>query len=447
MRAFSLCKPLSHFGGLRAFHASVALLKTVPFKLADIGEGILKVEVLQVFVKEGDTVQEFDKICEVQSDKATVEITSRVSGVIQKLNIAQGQTALVGSVIADINVDGHEGHDSQPAPSVTGATPTPPAGAPSSSTPATNVAQNTASNGKFLATPATRRIAQENNVDLGKVLATGKGGRIMKEDVLKFLEGGQASSPVPSVSQDATAASPIAAVADRVIPLTGVRKAMVKSMTEANAIPSFGASDEIEITKLIQLRDQLKPLFAQRDAKLKLSFMPFFLKAASLALKQFPELNAYTNSECTEITVKGAHNIGFAMDSPNGLVVPNVKNVENKSIFDLTVEINALIETGKKNAFKPSDFQGGTFTLSNIGSIGATYTKPVIFPPQVAIGAIGKLQKIPRFDENDNVVKANIINVSWSADHRVVDGATMVRFNNLFKAYLENPALMLVDTK
>lgn len=425
----------------RCFSTTPALLKVVPFHLADIGEGILKVEVLQVFVKEGDVVNEFDKICEVQSDKATVEITSRLTGKIHKLHVAKGQTAFVGRTIADIDVEG-DGSVAEPSHAA-----------------AENVAERgtaalsskeaaVQSVGKVLATPATRRIAMENNIDLTAVVATGKGGRVMKEDVIHFMEGRQAprvaAEPVASPSGATFGA---AAPADRTVPITGIRKAMVKSMTEANLIPAFGASDEIEISRLIAVRDQLKGLLSQRSPALKLSFMPFFLKAASLALRQFPELNAHTNADCTELLVKGSHNIGFAMDSANGLVVPVIRNVESKSLFDIANEMTQLMEKGKTNAFKPSDFQGGTFTLSNIGSIGATYTKPVIFPPQVAIGAIGRLQRVPRFDEQDNVIKANIINISWSADHRVVDGATMVRFNNLFKAYLEAPEKMLLDMK
>eukprot|EP00455_Lapot_gusevi_P017930 TRINITY_DN19704_c0_g1_i1.p1 TRINITY_DN19704_c0_g1~~TRINITY_DN19704_c0_g1_i1.p1 ORF type:complete len:302 (+),score=59.37 TRINITY_DN19704_c0_g1_i1:59-907(+) len=282
----------------------------------------------------------------------------------------------------------------------------------------------------------------------------------MKEDVIRYLEGGPvtaapapvvASTPTPSTpvvaKVAATTAYGVVAKVDRTVAITGIRKAMVKAMTEANKIPSFGASDEIELSNLMRLRGEMKPLFEARDKNLKLSFMPFFLKAASLALLQFPELNAYTNDDCTELLVKGSHNIGFAMDTPMGLVVPNVKNVESKSIFDIAKDLQELMAKGARSGFSPSDLQGGTFTISNIGSIGATYTKPVIFAPQVAIGAIGRMQKVPRFDAKDNVIKAHIINVSWCADHRVVDGATMVRFNNLFKTYVEQPAMMLMDSK
>lgn len=232
---------------------------------------------------------------------------------------------------------------------------------------------------------------------------------------------------------------------------------MVQSMTKANNIPAFGASDEIEISKLTHARDALRPVFAARFAQqnsnkkdasnLKLSFMPFFIKAASIALAQFPDINAHTNDDCTVVTLKGAHNIGFAMDTPQGLIVPVVRNVQTKSLYDIAVDIAALVDRGAANALTTADLQGATFTLSNIGSIGATYTKPVINPPQVAIGALGRGRVLPRFDAHGNVVKATIVEVSWSADHRVVDGATMVRFGNMFRDLLESPVMMLAHTR
>jgi len=175
--------------------------------------------------------------------------------------------------------------------------------------------------------------------------------------------------------------------------------------------------------------------------------MPMFIKATSMALLHFPILNSSVDLDCENITFKGSHNIGVAMDTQQGLLVPNVKNVQNKSIFDIAVELNRLHQQGLTGKLTPDDLTGGTFTLSNIGSIGGTYAKPVIMPPEVAIGAIGRIQEVPKFDENDNVYKAHIVNISWSADHRVIEGATMARFSNLWKSYLENPASMLMDLR
>ncbi|XP_073705559.1 lipoamide acyltransferase component of branched-chain alpha-keto acid dehydrogenase complex, mitochondrial-like [Garra rufa] len=170
-------------------------------------------------------------------------------------------------------------------------------------------------------------------------------------------------------------------------------------------------------------------------------------EAASLGLLQFPILNASVDEGCQNITFKASHNIGLAMDTPQGLLVPNVKSVQALSVFDIAVELNRLQALGSAGQLGTADITGGTFTLSNIGSIGGTYAKPVILPPEVAIGALGKIQVLPRFNSCDEVVKSYIMNVSWSADHRLIDGATMSRFSNLWRSYLENPSTMVLDLK
>ncbi|KAL2089286.1 hypothetical protein ACEWY4_013974 [Coilia grayii] len=220
---------------------------------------------------------------------------------------------------------------------------------------------------------------------------------------------------------------------------------MVKTMTTALKIPHFGYCDEVDLTQLLLLRAELKGVAESRGVKL--SYMPFFIKAASLGLLHFPILNASVDKACQNITYKAAHNIGLAMDTTQGLLVPNVKNVQVLSVFEIATELNRLQNLGSTGQLSTQDLTGGTFTLSNIGSIGGTYAKPVILPPEVAIGALGKVQVLPRFGPRDEVVKAHIMKVSWSADHRIIDGATMCRFSNLWKSYLENPATMLLDLK
>jgi len=217
---------------------------------------------------------------------------------------------------------------------------------------------------------------------------------------------------------------------------------MVKSMTEALKVPHFGYCDEVDMTQLVQLRGLFKD--AAKDRGLKMSYMPFFIKAASVALATYPVLNSSVDGNCENITYKSSHNIGVAMDTSNGLIVPNIKNVQALTILDIAAEVSRLQEAGVKGQLRTQDLTGGTFTLSNIGSIGGTYTKPVIFSSEVAIGALGKIQTVPRFDKHDNVVKRHVLNVSFSADHRVVDGATMARFSTLWKEVLENPALLIL---
>ncbi|KAM6217543.1 lipoamide acyltransferase component of branched-chain alpha-keto acid dehydrogenase complex, mitochondrial [Rhynchocyon petersi] len=430
------------------------LLKTTPalrgqivqFKLSDIGEGIREVTVKEWFVKEGDTVSQFDSICEVQSDKASVTITSRYDGVIKKLYYNLDEIAYVGKPLVDIETEALKDSEEDVV-----------------ETPAVSHDEHThqeIKGHKTLATPAVRRLAMENNIKLSEVVGSGKDGRILKEDILNYLakQTGAILPPSPKAEIIPPAPKPVDRTVpipvskppvftgkDRTEPLKGFHKAMVKTMTAALKIPHFGYCDEIDLTELVKLREELKPIAFARGVKL--SFMPFFLKAASLGLLQFPILNASVDEACQNITYKASHNIGIAMDTEQGLIVPNVKNVQIRSIFEIASELNRLQEMGSAGQLGTSELTGGTFTLSNIGSIGGTYAKPVILPPEVAIGALGTIKALPRFDEKGDVYKAQVMNVSWSADHRVIDGATMSRFSNLWKSYLEKPAFMLLDLK
>lgn len=455
----------------RGFHSSARHSAVVQFNLSDIGEGIREVVVKEWYVSVGDHVNQFDSVCEVQSDKASVTITSRYDGVISKLYHEVDETALVGSPLVDIELDSGEAPDPTGASQVVD---TPPEQAVSQSTQMTR--EEIKGDGKALCTPAVRRLAMENNVVLTDVAGSGKGGRIMKEDIVKFIEERDSPAvaeilppPPPSIAVTAAKAKaatrakspsppPRAAppVAPRVAPtivvgedrteaLKGIKKAMAKSMAAALTIPHFGYCDEIDLTNLVGLRTQLKSLTSERGVKF--SYMPVFIKAASLALAQYPGLNCHIDAKAENITYKAAHNIGIAMDTPDGLLVPNVKNCQSLSIFEIAAELNRLQALGSAGKLSSADLSGGTVSLSNIGSIGGTYAKPVILPPEVFIGALGKIQVLPRFDAAMNVKPAHIMQISWSADHRVLDGATVARFSNLWKSYLENPSLMILDLK
>lgn len=247
------------------------------------------------------------------------------------------------------------------------------------------------------------------------------------------------------------------AAADETRPLRGLARIMVKTMSAAWTVPHFGYCDEIEMDGLIALRDRLKPLAASRGVKL--SYMPMILKATSLALNQYPDLNAHIAADASEVTIRGSHNIGVAMDTPRGLIVPNIKDCQARSILEIAQELNRLQGLASQGKLSEDDLAGGTFTLSNIGAIGGTYASPVLFVPQIAIGAIGKMQRVPRFGlvtvdgpngtpvQEEQVVAKHIMRVSWAADHRVVDGATMARFSNQWKAYLEEPMSMVADLR
>ena len=229
-------------------------------------------------------------------------------------------------------------------------------------------------------------------------------------------------------------------------PIRGIQAAMAKHMMHSVfTVPHFSVSEEIEMDKLIDARSQLKALFENEGVKL--SFMPFFIKAMSLALEQFPIINSQINSECSEVTYFDDHNIGLAVDSKIGLVVPNIKGVQNLSLLEVAKKSNELVDLARQGRLSSADLKGGTISISNIGVLGGTVATPVINAPESAIVALGKIQRLPRFDENDAVKAVNIMHVSWSGDHRIIDGATMVRFNNLWKSYLENPITMLAMTR
>ncbi|KTF74914.1 hypothetical protein cypCar_00029989 [Cyprinus carpio] len=458
----------------RSFRTSyVAARPVLQFKLSDIGEGIMEVTVKEWYVKEGDKVSQFDSICEVQSDKASVTITSRYDGVIRKLYYDVDSIALVGKPLVDIETDG--GQVKGPQEDVV-------------ETPAVSQEEHTHQEIKGLKTQATPAIK------LSEVVGTGKDGRILKEDILNFIarqtgailppapfqeirppppaaavplapasedQREDDSTSVPTLrslnlfSQAKTTLNPLKVMVKTRIKCMvsqshnalrqGFQKAMVKTMSAALKIPHFGYKDEVDLSQLVRLRSELKGLAESRGVKL--SYMPFFIKAASLGLLHFPILNSSLDENCTNITYKAAHNIGLAMDTSQGLLVPNVKNVQMLSVFEIAVELNRLQTLGAAGQLGTADLTGGTFTVSNIGSIGGTYAKPVILPPEVAIGALGKIQVLPRFNHKGEVVKAHIMNVSWSADHRIIDGATMCRFSNLWRSYLENPASMVLDLK
>uniref|UniRef100_A0A3Q3F0H8 Dihydrolipoamide acetyltransferase component of pyruvate dehydrogenase complex n=1 Tax=Labrus bergylta TaxID=56723 RepID=A0A3Q3F0H8_9LABR len=374
----------------------------VQFKLSDIGEGIMEVTVKEWYVKEGDKVSQFDSICEVQSDKASVTITSRYDGVIKKLYYDVDAIALVGKR--------GRGGDARHGPRRTH--------------------PQEIKGHKTQATPAS-------DIKLSEVVGTGKDGR-PEPSYLDLIPGDPDSArPRPKHRRQNQVMC--------VLWSPGFHKAMVKTMTAALKIPHFGYCDEVDLSRLVTLRAELKSMAESRG--IKLSYMPFFIKAASIGLLHFPILNASVDEGCQNITYKASHNIGLAMDTIQGLLVPNVKNVQLLSVFDIALELNRLQTLGAAGQLGTNELSGGTFTLSNIGSIGGTYAKPVILPPEVAIGALGKIQVLPRFDAVGQVVRAHIMNVSWSADHRIIDGATMCRFSNLWREYLENPATMVLDLK
>ncbi|XP_012258130.2 lipoamide acyltransferase component of branched-chain alpha-keto acid dehydrogenase complex, mitochondrial isoform X2 [Athalia rosae] len=424
---------------LRTITTSFSLRgRIVPYKLSDIGEGIREVTIKEWFVKQGDKVSQFDNICEVQSDKASVTITSRYDGLVKALRFKVDEIALVGQPLVDIELEGDEGSDEEKS-TISSLGKGDDDKKKSLETDAGN--ENVK---KVLTTPAVRKIAAEKGINLATIVGSGKDGRILKEDLLNYTSDEESSSDSDVEEQDKIKL-------ENSRDIRGVRsvekkiyaKHMWSTMTQSLSIPHFVYSDEYDITKLVEFREGVKDQLKEQGVSL--SYMPFFIKAISRALEKYPELNARIKEESKTVEILSSHNISVATDTPGGLVVPNIKNVQNLDVIGIAKELNRLQDLGKRAAFSPSDLSGGTFSLSNIGVIGGTYTKPVILSPQIMIGAIGRTQKLPRFDENDQVVAAHIIFVSWAADHRVVDGATVARFSNQWKYYLNNPALLAMN--
>lgn len=429
--------------GYRSFHAARSLFAVKPFVLADIGEGIKECEVIQWFVEPGAEVEQFDLICEVQSDKASVEITSRYNGVIKTLHYEPGQMAIVGKPLVDIDIlDEDVSTDKKDGTTVTENPEVAPE--PSVRSSAETSAAKNLEHFKTFATPAVRRICRENNVDIHEINGTGKDGRVMKEDVLRFLESSSASAnPVTPVET-----TPATKVFETVSPLNPIQKQMFNTMSRSLTIPHFLYADEIELDNIARLRKSINEELAYQG--IKLSFMPFFIKALSLSLNVYPILNSrvlVNDKGVPSIANRPQHNIGVAMDTPLGLIVPNIKNVQHLSILEIGQELARLQLAGKNGKLSTSDLQGGTITLSNIGTVGGTYVGPVIVDSEVAIGGVGKAKVVPRFDESMNVVPKTIMNASWSGDHRVLDGVTMAKMVDLWKTYIEKPEKMMIHLK
>lgn len=316
--------------------------------------------------------------------------------------------------------------------------------------------------GRIPASPAVRRLVREHALELEAIAGSGKDGRVLKEDVLSFLDTGASAqaqheqarvgSDRPSRQAAADDASRSAATAAsskrdesevRIEPIRGVRAVMARRMVEsASTIPHFQYGEEIDVTELLALRERLKPLAEAQQARLTL--MPFFMKALALAVRDEPILNARLNDDVTEIHYLPSVNVGMAVDSRSGLIVPNVKRVEQRSVLEVAREIQRLTADAREGRVAQEDLKGGTISISNIGAFGGTYASPIINAPELAIVAIGKSQWLPRFDERGEVVKRAIMTATWAGDHRVIDGGTIARFCNAWKGYLERPETMLL---
>ena len=406
------------------------------FILPDIGEGIVECELLAWLVAEGDTIVEDQPVAEVMTDKATVQIPAMYSGVITKLHYQTGDIAKVHQPLFAMDVSGMNELNS--------VVHTPPYILSENDDldtqrPTNMSMQRSGRQHKSLASPAVRRLAKESGIDINLIKGSGNKGRIMKGDVtsnsLEFVT--RNASELLKTADQLTAES---------TKMRGLQAAMSKHMAHAWAsIPHFTVSDECTMDNLLAIKQTLSAQFAQAD--IKLTLLPFMVKALSLAMREFPIINASVSQDGEAIEYHSSHHIGIAIDTPTGLIVPNIKNVQALSIYQIAQRIQELVKAAQHNQLSAEDLQGGTVTISNIGPIGGITATPIINHPQVAIVALGKIQRLPRFNEQDEVVGVNIMNINWSGDHRVIDGATMVRFNNAWMQYLTQPVAMLTHLR
>lgn len=421
------------------------------FILPDIGEGIVECEVVEWRVSEGDEIVEDQPVVEVMTDKALVEITAPEAGRVTRLYVAKGEIAKVHAPL--FAYDGTNEEPRKPSEEQ----PVRPEAPPSVETPPIGASVDSASinrqgaYGRTPASPAVRRLVREHGLSLTHIPGSGKQGRVLKEDVLEYLDQvQQADAATPAQAQQPggeeagsreqrRAEQPAA----RIEPIRGIRAVMARRMVEsASSIPHFHYGDELDVTELLALRERLKPLAEAQQVRLTL--MPFFMKALALAVQEEPLLNARLNQEVSEIHYLSSVNIGMAVDSRAGLLVPNVKGVERRSVLALASEVQRLTDDARAGKVAQEDLKDGTISISNIGAFGGTYAAPIINAPELAIVAIGKSQWLPRFDAQGELTKRAIMTVTWAGDHRVIDGGVMARFCNAWKGYLEQPETMLL---
>ncbi|MGF9800244.1 dihydrolipoamide acetyltransferase family protein [Brevibacillus agri] len=446
----------------------------VEFKLPDVGEGMHEGEILKVLVRPGEAVVQDQPVIEVQTDKVSAELSAPATGVVQEIRIAEGDTVEVGTVLLVIDTGAASGEGTEAKPTVT------PVSAPEKQSTATVPARQGAR--RSLATPYVRQLAREMKIDIEQVSGTGPAGRVTEEDLRQFASAGQkralqevsatafAAAPVNEPAEPARPVTPAAVsktaeqekpvqkqaasqasalpvgVGDHLIerlPLKGIRKKIAEHMVKSvMVIPHVTSVDELEMDQLQALRERLKPHAEKKQ--LKLTFLPFFIKALVIALKEYPVMNASIDDATNEILLKRFYHIGIATDTPDGLIVPVIRDADRKSIFQLAAEIKQLAELAREGKLTLEQITGGTFTISNVGPIGGLQATPIINHPEVAILALHKMEKRWVVREEEGVIR-QMMNISLSFDHRLIDGVTAVRFTNRIKELLEDPNLLFAE--
>ncbi|MBU7319652.1 dihydrolipoamide acetyltransferase family protein [Paenibacillus oleatilyticus] len=441
------------------------------YRFPELGEGIHEGEIVKWHVKPGDTVNDETILMDVQNDKSTVEVPSPVEGKIIELKVSEGTVCTIGDVIAVIEVTGEvpqQAHGHGEAPSAAQAATPAAAQAEASAaqggadaecavggavaanvnaskldTPMAGGAQAAGGEREVLATPSVRKLAREKGVNIAEVPATGKNGRVTREDVLGFTPGA-----APKAAEAPAAAAPAAAPVsgdreEERVPLKGIRKAIANAMVKsAYTAPHVTLMDEVDVTRLVALREKAKPVAEKKGVKL--TYLPFIVKALVAAARQFPAMNAMIDEEKQEIVYKKYYHVGIATDTDNGLIVPVIQDADRKNIWTIAGAIKDLAVRGREGKLGPSELKGSTITITNIGSAGGMFFTPIINFPEVAILGTGRISEKPVV-KNGEIVIAPVMALSLSFDHRIIDGATAQNFMNYIKQLLADPELLVME--
>lgn len=445
------------------------------FKLPDLGEGIHEAQIVNVMIKQGDTVKADQMVMEVETDKASVELPVPYAGTIEKLNVKVGDTVKVGMVLLSVG----DGSGASAAPAAPAAAANKPV--ESKAAPAANVASARApeppmvapraaaiaeapssGDGPIPAAPAVRRIAREAGVDLRSVHGTGPGGRIVREDVERFiLSGNGGSAPAaPSSPRSAPSAAPARPAATAMsVPaeampdfaqwgpvrreaLPQIRKTIARQMVRSvTTIPHVTHCDEVDVTDLEQFRKEQGAIFESKGAKLTLT--AFVVKAVAGALRTFPNFNASYDEAAGEMVFKDYVHIGIAVDSPKGLMVPIIRDADRKGLMTISKEMKELADKAREFKLDVAQMRGGSFTVTNVGALGGTMATPIINYPEVAILGMGKLDWKPVVRDGQ-IVARKVLPLFLSFDHRVIDGADGARFIRAVMEFLESPLNLLL---
>ncbi len=419
-------------------------MATWEFKLPDIGEGVVEGEIVKWLVKAGDEIKEDQPMVEVMTDKATVTIPSPKKGKVLKTYGKEGEIAKVHHPLVQLELDG-AGPSAAQTPAASHAPAAPAAPAPAKATNGTNghAPQGAAaSSNKVLATPVTRRMAREHGIDLGNVSGTGPNGRVLKSDVEAALKGGGAAAPASSARPPITHQPLQSSKGDERIPIRGLRKKIAEKMVKAKfTAPHYTFVEEIDATELVNLRAKLN-----EASDVKISFLPFFCKALVCAFKKFPQVNANMDEASQELIVKGDVNIGIAAATEEGLTVPVVKQVDRLSMKALAEEISRLGTAARERKLKMDELTGGGFTITSLGQTGGLFATPIINHPEVAIMGVHKMRKRPVVvGEDDKIEVRQMMYLSFSFDHRVIDGAVGADFAYEVIKYLHNPSNLMLE--